>query len=115
MNQVELCQLDDIRDGGSKEFYPNGEALFAVRRGDNVFVYRNSCPHTGLPLNWAPDQFFNLEKTYIQCSVHAAIFQPDTGYCVAGPCSGDSLESISSKVTDGTVTIRLPDNQEISQ
>ncbi|MCV6604182.1 MAG: Rieske (2Fe-2S) protein [Porticoccaceae bacterium] len=107
--QIKLCHLEDIPDGGSKEFYPSGEALFAVRREGRVFVYRNCCPHTGMPLNWVPDQFLNLEKTYIQCAVHAAIFQPDTGYCVAGPCSGESLQAIPSDIKNGSVFIHLPE------
>ena len=107
-NSIELCQLTDIPDGGSKEFYPNGEALFAVRCGDQVYVYRNSCPHTGMPLNWQPDQFFDVDKKFIQCAVHAAIFQPDTGLCVAGPCSGESLDVIDCEIRNGMVYIEQP-------
>ncbi|MDM3872579.1 Rieske (2Fe-2S) protein [Porticoccus sp. W117] len=106
--ETELCQLEAIPDGGSKEFYPNGEALFAVRQGSEVFVYRNSCPHTGMPLNWQPDRFFDVEKKFIQCAVHAAIFQPDTGLCVAGPCSGESLTAIPCEVKSGSVFVHLP-------
>ncbi|MGS2724346.1 Rieske (2Fe-2S) protein [Porticoccus sp. GXU_MW_L64] len=108
VSQIELCHLNDIPDGGSKEFYPGGEALFAVRQGREVFVYRNSCPHTGMPLNWQPDQFFDVEKKFIQCAIHAAIFQPETGLCVAGPCSGDSLDRIPCRIKNSTVVIDLP-------
>lgn len=109
MNQpaepVKLCRLADIPDGGSKEFYPEGELLFAVRQGQQVFVYRNSCPHTGMPLNWQPDQFFDVQGEYIQCATHAAIFQPHTGLCVAGPCNGESLDAIDCAIRDGVVYI----------
>ena len=103
--KIELCRLTDIPDGGSKEFYPDGEPLFAVRQGKEVFVYRNSCPHTGMPLNWQPDQFFDVDKKYIQCAIHAAIFQPTTGLCVAGPCSGESLDAVDGDIRDGVVYI----------
>ncbi|WIO74685.1 Rieske (2Fe-2S) protein [Porticoccaceae bacterium LTM1] len=106
---IQLCHLNDIPDGGSKEFYPNGEPLFAVRSGDQIHVYRNSCPHTGMPLNWQPDQFFDLDRKYIQCAIHAAIFQPDTGLCVAGPCSGEYLDSVESEVRNGMVFIDQPE------
>ena len=49
MNETTLCALDDIPDGGSAGFVTAlGErraAVFAVRQGDAVFVYENSCPH----------------------------------------------------------------------
>lgn len=104
---VELCQLTDIDDGGCKEFYPDGAAIFALRRGEQVFVYRNSCPHTGMPLNWQPDQFLDLDKRYIQCAIHAAVFEPETGLCVAGPCSGQALQTVDHQIVQGTVFIQL--------
>ncbi len=103
-----LCRLKDIPDGGSKEFDVDGESVFAVRQDDRVYLYRNSCPHTGLPLNWQPDQFMDLDRNFIQCSVHSAIFQPDTGFCVAGPCSGDSLDAVPCEIRDGTICVSLP-------
>lgn len=102
---IEFCRLRDIPDGGSKEFTVAGEALFAVRQNDRVHLYRNSCPHTGLPLNWQPDHFMCPDRRFIQCSVHAAIFEPDTGRCVAGPCIGDSLNAVDCDVREDKVYI----------
>ncbi len=52
-----LCRIDEIPDGTSKGFPPppgGFTGLFAVRQGDAVFVYVNSCPHIGTPLDWTP-------------------------------------------------------------
>lgn len=68
--------------------------VFVLRRGDEIFVYVNECPHIGTPLNWKPDQFFDYERRYIQCYSHGALFEMDTGLCVAGPCSGESLQAL---------------------
>lgn len=105
-NRIELCQLTDIPDNGSKEFEVNGHALFAVRQRDQVYIYRNNCPHTGLPLNWQPDQFMDYDKRFIQCAIHAAIFEPKTGLCVSGPCYGDILENIPCLIDRGRITIQ---------
>ena len=50
-----LCRLEDLPDGEARGFGPSPggfTGLFAVRRGEAVFVYVNSCPHIGVPLDY---------------------------------------------------------------
>lgn len=54
-----LCRLEEIADGGSKEIVLRDTSDFSlclVRQEENVYAYRNSCPHTGCPLNWVGGQ-----------------------------------------------------------
>lgn len=76
-----------------------------MRRGDEVFGYRNSCPHYGAPLDWKPDSFLSYDKDLILCSMHDALFTIDDGVCVAGPCPGQSLTPINIEVRDGNLFI----------
>ncbi|MDQ2077680.1 Rieske 2Fe-2S domain-containing protein [Marinimicrobium sp. ABcell2] len=96
-----VCQLEDIPDGGSIGLNSNGEELFAVRKGDQLYLYRNNCPHDHIPLNWEPDQFMDTSGTLIECANHGALFTIETGECVAGPCLGDCLEAVDFTLTDG--------------
>ena len=66
-------------------------AAFVLRYGDSWFAYVNDCPHAHTPLDWQPDQFMDVERRFIQCATHGALFEPDTGLCVHGPCRGKSL------------------------
>ena len=104
---VVLCRLDDIPDGGCKGFQIGKGAarreLFGVRRGGRVFVYENSCPHTGSPLDWQPDVFLDVEKQFIQCATHGALFRIEDGYCVHGPCIGGHLTPLPARIEDGLV------------
>jgi nitrite reductase/ring-hydroxylating ferredoxin subunit len=103
---VRLCAVDDIPDGGARGFgaLPGGfTGVFAVRRGAEVFVYLNSCPHIGVPLDWAPDRFLSTDGSRIVCSMHGAEFTLDTGVCIAGPCLGDRLEAVMIEIKDGSV------------
>ena len=77
------------------------EALLAVRRGGAVFVYVNSCPHIGAPLDFMPGRFLNAEGTHILCSTHGALFRIEDGACVSGPCAGDRLHPIPTVVENG--------------
>lgn len=102
-----ICSLENLSDPGSYGFSLNsgGKQVdgFIVRRDGEFFAYRNSCPHTGSPLDWVEHQFLDIEGALIQCAVHDARFLIDTGECVFGPCPGESLESLSIKIDENYV------------
>lgn len=103
-----LCRLEEIEDGGAKGFpAPPGRFMgfFLVRQGEAVFAYVNSCPHIGVPLEWVPDQFLDARREFIQCSTHNAFFRIADGYCIGGPCAGESLEMLPARVAEGLVIL----------
>jgi len=81
--------------------------IFVININRNYFAYLNRCPHTGVTLNWQPDQFFDIENHFIQCSTHGALFRFDDGYCVRGPCVGAKLQSLALKVEDDEIYVDL--------
>lgn len=101
-----LCDLNDIPNFGSKGFQVGEDNVFAVRQQHKVYVYRNRCPHLGIPLEWVPDRFLTSEGELIQCSSHGALFTINDGHCVAGPCAGSALEAITCEVRDKQVWVR---------
>lgn len=104
VDPVLICPLDRLSDPGSFGFSVefDGEHVdgFVVRRDGECFAYRNSCPHTGSPLDWIEHQFLDLDGALIQCSTHDARFLIDTGECVFGPCPGQSLEPLTIALRD---------------
>ncbi|MES9970364.1 MAG: Rieske 2Fe-2S domain-containing protein [Candidatus Thiodiazotropha sp.] len=106
-----LCDISTIEDPGSRGFILEwqGEsiALFVVRRGEVLKAYKNSCPHTGVNLEWRPDQFLDLSNSYIQCATHGALFRLEDGYCLRGPCAGDALESVEVRLESSRVVAIL--------
>ena len=40
-----LCRSEELADASSRGFDIDGQKLFAVRRGAQVYVYLNRCPH----------------------------------------------------------------------
>ncbi|MBP0443305.1 Rieske (2Fe-2S) protein [Roseomonas sp. SSH11] len=103
-----LCRLEDIRDGEARGFPPGPggfTGLVAVRRGDAVHVYVNSCPHIGIPLESLPDRFLDGPRRHLVCTAHGARFRVEDGFCVAGPCAGDSLEAVEVRIEDGAVLV----------
>lgn len=109
----ELCALQEIDDPGTRGFEVEcGRAqplrLFVVRKGGVLAAYRNSCPHTGAPLEWLPDQFLDIESSFIQCAIHGALFRPEDGYCLRGPCTGQSLQPLDLHLEDDRLLVSLP-------
>ncbi len=102
-----VCQMHALPESASRGFVleVNGETvdLFLVRLGQAVFAYRNSCPHTGGPLDWMPDQFLNMDADLIQCATHDALFQIETGLCVSGPCTGERLTAVKIVIENDAI------------
>jgi nitrite reductase/ring-hydroxylating ferredoxin subunit len=81
---------------------------FAIRWGGLVHGYVNRCPHAGTELDWEPGEFFEEAQLYLVCSTHGALFEPSTGFCVAGPCRGASLGRLPVREEDGQVYLDHP-------
>ena len=111
-----LCRFDEIPDGAAKGCDLGGCDLgagddgddggdpfevFVVREGQRVFAYHNVCPHTGSPLDWQPDDFLSEDGCHIMCHTHGALFEIADGFCIAGPCAGDSLRPVAVAVDEG--------------
>lgn len=89
-----LCPSAELGEGQSRGFSHDGLELLGVRREGRVYLYRNRCPHRGVPLNWQPDTFLDSSASLITCARHGALFLIESGECVAGPCEGESLQAV---------------------
>ncbi len=68
---------------------------FVIRFGNQIRAYLNLCPHAGEPIAEKNQSAFNSDKRYLLCREHFALFDPDTGKCVSGPCPIADLHKIS--------------------
>jgi nitrite reductase/ring-hydroxylating ferredoxin subunit len=104
-----ICRLDDLGAAGARGFSIGAGDWplrgFVVRINDQVRGFINSCPHARHPLNFKPHQFLTADGSLILCTSHGALFEKLTGYCVAGPCAGQSLRTVPLEVADGYVML----------
>jgi len=100
-----LCAVSELAEAQARQFaLPlTGRPLeiFVVKWRGRLQAYINSCPHTGVELNWVKHEFFDLDGQHIQCAMHGALFRPNDGYCVWGPCQGRALSAIDLEIADG--------------
>jgi naringenin degradation protein FdeD len=109
--EVFLCRLDDLVDGESRGFDPHGtgqDTVVVVRRGADVLVYRDACPHEGTPMAWRRHSYLNAARARIVCQAHGAQFEIDTGLCVLGPCIGQSLQQVPHRLDEAGNVLLCP-------
>jgi len=104
-----LCAVDDLAETPCLGFRVGGGPWplsgFLVRKGDGIHAYLNRCPHAGHPLDLKPNSFLTPDHSLLVCSSHGALFEIDTGYCVDGPCAGESLVPIPIELVGGHVLL----------
>lgn len=105
-----VCRVTDVADGDARGFdvaLADGGRIRVIvaRQGEQVFVYRNRCPHRGTPLDWMPDRFLDAAGEHLICATHGALFRIEDGVCIAGPCAGEGLEALAVRVGAGEVRL----------
>ena len=103
---VPLGPLGGIAAGKARNFVLEMRAGrfhgFVLRRGgETVRAYVDRCPHAGLPLAQVLDDYLTPDGRFIACSWHGALFDPDSGACIGGPCAGQRLTTWPVAVDDG--------------
>jgi nitrite reductase/ring-hydroxylating ferredoxin subunit len=111
VSRVALCRADAVAEGAGRGFRL-GEgtaqvAIFVIRWRGALRAYVNSCPHIGTPLDGLPDRFFDRSGGLLLCGTHGALFRPDDGFCVRGPCAGERLRPAEIALEGGTIILEM--------
>lgn len=108
-----VARLTDLTDPGAREFFVGeGDWPFRgllVQVSGRLMAYANVCPHKQHPLNLADDEFFVPGQTLLRCASHGALFEPESGLCVYGPCAGRKLRALECWVESGEIWVRNGD------
>ena len=88
-------------------FLINGERMtgFALLFDGSYYVYKNQCQHLAVELDWEENNFFDEDNKFIVCATHGALYQPQSGLCIAGPCNGESLISMPFEITQNNIVV----------
>lgn len=103
-----VCSSAELQEGGdgvrfTSECQGVAEPAFAVRHAGKVHAYFNSCGHVRVELDWQPGRFFDDSGLYLICSTHGALYAPENGRCLGGPCKGKGLTPITIVERDGHI------------
>ncbi|PTQ66799.1 Rieske 2Fe-2S domain-containing protein [Pseudomonas sp. GV071] len=106
---VALCRSDELAEGQARGFDPEQrgkDSIFALRHQGEIRIYRNSCPHLDVRLEYRKDRFMSADGQLIMCYAHGAQFLPDTGECIYGPCLGEKLQAVTWQEEGGWLVLQ---------
>ena len=114
---VALCPSSALLDGGAGVRFDTvrqgrSQPAFAIRFRGQVHAYVNACRHQQSELDWRPGEFFDQAKLYLVCATHGALYAPDSGVCIAGPCRGARLLALPVQECDGHITCHQDERPE---
>jgi len=103
-----ICESVDLIERGKGIRFPVtifGEDAtgFVVRYNNIAHAYLNQCAHVPIELDWSEGEFFESSGLYLMCSTHGAIYAPESGHCLGGPCRGGRLRTIRAIEEDNQV------------
>jgi nitrite reductase/ring-hydroxylating ferredoxin subunit len=106
---TDVCAASDVIDGKAKVVPLRTDGtpveVIVVREGDGVYGYVNECKHMAVPLNLLDDFGVQTSKHRMHCDHHYATFRFNDGYCIEGPCEGESLTPVPLVVRGGRVVV----------
>ena len=105
---VALCLMSELAEGQARGFDPLGQgrdSVFAILHQGQVRLYRNSCPHLDVRLEYRKDRFMSADGQRIICYAHGAQFLPESGLCVYGPCLGEQLSALEYQIDEGWLVL----------
>ena len=101
MNWISVCQVDEVEEYMPKAVDVNDVKIGIFQLNDQYFAIENVCPHAYALLT---EGF--VEDGTVECPLHEAIFDIQTGNLESGPgCR--NLCTYPIKVEDGAVFVSL--------
>ena len=104
---IPLCNSADLANSG--EAVPFDVVYcgrlsrgFAIRFEGKVYGYLNQCAHVPIEMDYQPNRFFDSSGQWLMCATHGAMYRPQTGHCIGGPCRS-GLVVIDMTERDGVV------------
>ncbi|NWK76600.1 Rieske 2Fe-2S domain-containing protein [Aquitalea sp. LB_tupeE] len=108
-----ICDSSALRDSDRAVRFeitgPDGksQSAIALRYQGRVYGYVNACRHIPIELDLQDGNVFDLSGQYLVCSMHGALYLPNNGRCVGGPCRGQSLQALPLSEADGKVWLNI--------
>jgi len=107
-----IARVEEMQPGSVKKFWLICQKYrvdgFLVNYRGGFHAYLNRCRHMTTPLDFVRYQFFTEDGRYLVCMTHGALYEPDSGLCIEGPCKGLALYPLPVVIDRGEVLVGCP-------
>ena len=108
-----VARSEDLADGKTVKFKfvesGNDREGFVIRHRGKLRAYRNECRHIPVTLDWQENRFLSRDGCHLQCATHGALYEIDSGLCVDGPPTGETLRALDVFELMGDIVVTLPE------
>ena len=108
-----VARVGDLSPGSVKKFWLICQKYrldaFLINDRGSFHAYVNRCRHMPTPLDFVRDEFISDDGRYLRCYTHGALYEFATGFCVDGPCKGESLFRLPVRVEHDEVLVGCPE------
>jgi nitrite reductase/ring-hydroxylating ferredoxin subunit len=84
------------------------KSVLVGRAGARLVAYANVCRHQAVPLDFGMDTAMADDGLHLLCHQHGALYRPEDGVCIAGPCKGEALVALGVTVDGDEIEIAVP-------
>lgn len=107
-----IARVEELEPGAVKKFWLICQKYrvdcFLINYRGKFHAYINRCRHMTTPLDFVRYQFLTEDGRHLACMTHGALYEPDTGLCVDGPCKGLSLYPLPVRVEGAEIVVGCP-------
>jgi nitrite reductase/ring-hydroxylating ferredoxin subunit len=108
VQRVLLCSSAELAERGRAHVWEvmqwrQPARAFVLRFDGELKAYLNRCSHVPTEMDWQPGEFLDMDKRWILCSIHGAMYEPADGRCVGGPCGRGRLTPVAVREEHGQV------------
>ncbi|HXK28330.1 MAG TPA: Rieske 2Fe-2S domain-containing protein [Candidatus Binatia bacterium] len=108
-----VAKVEEFQAGSVKKFWIICRRYrvdgFLVNDHGSFHAYVNRCRHMTTPLDFIRDQFLSEDRRHLMCYTHGALYEFATGFCIAGPCKGESLYRLPVRIDRGEIMVGCPE------
>ena len=108
-----VAKVEEFQAGSVKKFWIICRRYrvdgFLVNDHGSFHAYVNRCRHMTRPLDFIRDQFLSEDRRHLMCYTHGALYEFATGFCIAGPCKGESLYRLPVRIDRGEIMVGCPE------
>ncbi len=87
-----------------------GKILYGIvtRVGNRYFAFQNLCKHLPVTLDAGDGNVSSEDHQHLQCHMHGAMYELESGECIAGPCVGARLNRLKTREDGSRILVELP-------